>query len=50
LFYTNNLDYFDDVRDASGSIILLGRSLENSVPSDNIKQGFTGIKILKQSY
>jgi RHS repeat-associated protein len=44
LFYTNTLDYFDDVRDASGKYNPFGPEQNWNVPSDDIKEGFTGIK------
>lgn len=37
LFYTNKLDYFDDVRDASGKYNPFGPEESWSVPSDNLK-------------
>jgi len=50
LFYTNTLDYFDDVRDASGKYNPFGAAQSWSVPSDNIKQGFTGIKDFESNH
>jgi RHS repeat-associated protein len=50
LFYTNTLDYFDDVRDASGKYNPFGAEQVWSVPSDNIKQGFTGIKDFESNH
>ncbi|MBF4487524.1 SpvB/TcaC N-terminal domain-containing protein [Flavobacterium sp. CSZ] len=37
LFYTNTLDYFDDVRDASGKYIPFGTEQNWSVPDDHLK-------------
>ncbi|MEO6174498.1 MAG: SpvB/TcaC N-terminal domain-containing protein [Flavobacterium circumlabens] len=50
LFYTNTLDYFDDVRDASGKYNPFGPEQVWTVPSDNIKQGFTGIKDFESNH
>ncbi|WP_166923715.1 SpvB/TcaC N-terminal domain-containing protein [Flavobacterium poyangense] len=50
LFYTNTLDYFDDVRDASGKYNPFGPEQVWNVPSDNIKQGFTGIKDFESNH
>jgi RHS repeat-associated protein len=37
LFYTNKLDYFDDVRDASGKYNPFGAAQSWSVPNDNLR-------------
>lgn len=37
LFYTNTLDYFDDVRDASGKYNPFGPEQNWSVPNDNLR-------------
>ncbi|SHM04036.1 RHS repeat-associated core domain-containing protein [Flavobacterium saccharophilum] len=37
LFYTNKLDYFDDVRDASGKYNPFGVAQSWSVPNDNLR-------------
>ena len=37
LFYTNTLDYFDDIRDASGKYNPFGPEQVWSVPNDNLK-------------
>ncbi|WP_433831152.1 SpvB/TcaC N-terminal domain-containing protein [Flavobacterium anhuiense] len=37
LFYTNKLDYFDDIRDASGKYSPFGPEQVWSVPNDNLK-------------
>jgi RHS repeat-associated protein len=50
LFYTNTLDYFDDVRETSGKYNPFGPEQVWSVPSDNIKQGFTGIKDFESNH
>jgi RHS repeat-associated protein len=37
LFYTNTMDYFDDVRDKTGKYIPFGPEQDWSVPNDNLK-------------
>ncbi|MEO8795003.1 MAG: SpvB/TcaC N-terminal domain-containing protein, partial [Daejeonella sp.] len=37
LFYTNTLDYFDDIRDKSGKYIPFGPEQAWNVPNDNLK-------------
>lgn len=43
LFYTNTVDYFDDVRDASGKYVPFGPEQVWTVPNNQIKRGFSGI-------
>ncbi|MFB9057512.1 toxin TcdB middle/N-terminal domain-containing protein [Mariniflexile ostreae] len=50
LFYTNTLDYFDDIRDASGKYVPFGPEEKWNVASDNITQGFTGIKDFESNH
>jgi len=50
LFYTNTLDYFDDIRDASGKYNPFGPEQSWTVPDNNIKQGFTGIKAFESNH
>lgn len=50
LFYTNTMDYFDDVRDASGKYNPFGPEQSWDVPTDDIKQGFTGIKEFESNH
>ena len=50
LFYTNTMDYFDDVRDASGKYNPFGPEQNWNVPTDDIKQGFTGIKEFESNH
>ncbi|MCK8141822.1 polymorphic toxin type 33 domain-containing protein [Flavobacterium sp. I-SCBP12n] len=49
LFYTNTLDYFDDVREA-GVYKPFGEEQVWTVPNNNIKQGFTGIKFFESNH
>ena len=44
LFYKNKIDYYDDVRDASGNYNPFGEPQTWSVPNDDVKTGFTGIQ------
>ncbi|OCB72868.1 hypothetical protein LPBF_11330, partial [Flavobacterium crassostreae] len=50
LFYTNTLDYFDDVRNASGVYTPFEEEQLWTVPNNNIKQGFTGIKAFESNH
>ncbi|MBT0558077.1 hypothetical protein J5309_04915 [Riemerella anatipestifer] len=44
LFYTNTLDYYDDVRDSSGKYVPFGEFKKWEVPKDGIDYTFLGIK------
>ncbi|MCK0202728.1 hypothetical protein MWN41_06815, partial [Ornithobacterium rhinotracheale] len=44
LFYSNRMDYYDDIRDNSGNYVLFGKFRKWEVPKSNIGYPFLGIK------
>ncbi|WP_423740205.1 SpvB/TcaC N-terminal domain-containing protein [Flavobacterium columnare] len=50
LFYKNSLDYYDDVRDASGNYTPFGEEQTWSVPNDGITPAFPAFKEFKGTH
>ncbi|HFG0578815.1 TPA: SpvB/TcaC N-terminal domain-containing protein, partial [Flavobacterium psychrophilum] len=49
LFYTNKMDYFDDVRDAAGNYVPFGEAQTWSVQNDGLTHGIFGISDINYS-